>query len=40
MRMPFGLRMSIVISQKKVEQTYEKCKGAVGIADEDLHEAT
>ena len=32
--MPFGLKMSQDISQKKIDQTYEKCKGAVGIADD------
>ena len=32
--MPFGLRMSQDIFQKKIDQTYEKCKGGVGIADD------
>ena len=32
--MPFGLKMSQDIFQKKIDQTYEKCKGAVGIADD------
>ena len=31
--MPFGLKMSQDIFQK-IDQTYEKCKGAVGIADD------
>ena len=32
--MSFGLKMSQHIFQKKIDQTYEKYKGAVGIADE------
>ena len=32
--MPFGLKMSRDIFQEKIDQTYEKCKGAVGIADD------
>ena len=32
--MPFGLKMSEDSFQKKTDQTYEKCKGAVGIADD------
>ena len=32
--MPFGLKMSQNIFQKKIDQTYEKCKGAVGIAND------
>ena len=32
LRMPFGLRMSQDICQKKTNETYEKCRGAVGIA--------
>ena len=32
--MPFGLKMLQDIFQKKIDQTYEKCKGAVGIADD------
>ena len=32
--MPFGLKMSQDIFQKKIDQTYEKCKGAVGKADD------
>ena len=32
--MPFGLIMSQDIFQKKIDQTYEKCKGAAGIADD------
>ena len=34
LRMPFGLRMSQDIFQKKIDETYEKCRGAVGIADD------
>ena len=34
LHMPFGLKMSQDIFQKKIDQTYEKCKGAVGIADD------
>ena len=32
--MPFDLKMSEDIFQKKIDQTYEKCKGAAGIADD------
>ena len=32
--MPFGLKKSQDVFQKKIDQTYEKCKGAVGIADD------
>ena len=34
LRMPFGLRMSQDIFQQKIDQMYENCKGAVGIADD------
>ena len=34
LHMPFGLKMLQDIFQKKIDQTYEKCKGAVGIADD------
>ena len=34
--MPFGLKMLKDIFQKKIDQTYEKCKGAVGIVDDIL----
>ena len=34
LHMPFGLKMSQDVFQKKIDQTYEKCKGAVGIADD------
>ena len=33
LRMPIGLRMSQDIFQKKIDETHEKCRGAVGIAD-------
>ena len=32
--MPFGLRMSQDIFQQKIDQTYENCKGGVGINDD------
>ena len=32
--MPFGPRMSQDIFQKKIDETYEKFRGAVGIADD------
>ena len=32
--MPFGLKMSQDIFQKKIDQTYEKYKGPVGITDD------
>ena len=32
--MLFGLRMSQDIFQKKIDETYEKCRGVVGIADD------
>ena len=32
LRMPLRLKMSQDIFHKKIDQTYEKCKGAVGIA--------
>ena len=32
--MPFGLRMSQDIFQEKIDETYEKCRGAVGISDD------
>ena len=31
--MAFGLKMSQDIFQKKIDQAFENCKGAVGIAD-------
>ena len=31
--MPFGLRMSQDIFPRKIDQSYENCKGAVAIAD-------
>ena len=34
LRMPFGLSMSQDIFQRKNYETYEKCRGAVGIADD------
>ena len=34
LRIPFGLRMSQDIFQKKIDETYEKFSGAVGIADD------
>ena len=34
LRMPFGLRMSQDIFQKKIDETSEKCRGVVGIADD------
>ena len=34
LRMPFGLGMSQDIFQRKIDQTYENCKDAVGIADD------
>ena len=34
LHMPFGLRMSQDIYQRKIDQTYENCKGAIGIADD------
>ena len=51
LRLPFGLRMSQDIMQRKINQRYKNCKGAVGIAydvqvfgnektpDRNLHEA-
>ena len=51
LRMPFGLKMSQDVFQKKIDQAFENCKGAVGIADDiqvfstdgnydlDLHDA-
>ena len=33
LRMSFGLRMSQDIFQQNIDQTYENCKGAVGLAD-------
>ena len=32
--MAFGLRMSQDIFQKKIHETYEKCRGAIGIVDD------
>ena len=32
--MPFGLKLIPDTCQKKTDQTYEKCKGVVGIADD------
>ena len=32
--MPFGLRMFQDIFQKIIDETYKKCRGAVGIADD------
>lgn len=34
LRMPFGLRMSQDIFQKKIDQTFEGCQGVIGIADD------
>ena len=34
LRMPFGLRMSLDIFHKKMVEIYEKCSGAVGIAND------
>ena len=34
LRMPFGLKMSQDVFQAKIDQTYEGCKGVVGIADD------
>ena len=34
LRMPFGLKMSQDIFQKKMDQACERCKGAVGITDD------
>ena len=34
MHMPFGLKMLQDIFHQKIDQTYEECKGAVGIADD------
>ena len=34
LRMPFGLRMSQDIFQKEIDETHEKCRVAVGIADD------
>ena len=34
LRMSFGLSMSQDIFQRKIDQTYENCRGAVGIADD------
>ena len=31
---PFGLRISQDIFQRKIDQKYENCRGAVGIADD------
>ena len=33
-RMPFGLKMSQDVFQSKIDQTFEGCNGAVGIADD------
>ena len=32
--MPFGLKMSQDVFQKKIDQVFENCKGAVGIPDD------
>ena len=32
-RMPFGIRMCQDIFQKKIDETYEKCRDAEGIVD-------
>ncbi|XP_005101611.1 uncharacterized protein LOC101852102 [Aplysia californica] len=34
LRMPFGLRMSQDVFQAKIDQTFEGCKGVIGIADD------
>ena len=34
LRMPFGLKMSQDVFQAKIDQTFEGCKGVVGIADD------
>ena len=34
LRMPFGLKMSQGVFQKKIDQAFENCKGVVGIADD------
>ena len=34
LRMPFGLKMSQDVFQAKIDQTFEGCKGTVGIADD------
>lgn len=34
LRMPFGLKMSQDVFQYKIDQTFEGCKGVVGIADD------
>ncbi|XP_012942933.1 uncharacterized protein K02A2.6-like [Aplysia californica] len=34
LRMPFGLRMSQDIFQKKMDQTFEGCQGVIGITDD------
>ena len=33
-RMHFGLKMSQNVFQRKIDQAFENCKGAVGIADD------
>ena len=40
LRMPFGLRMSQYIFQKKTDKAYEKCRGTVVIADDICTEST
>ena len=34
LEMPFGLKMSQDVFQKKIDQAFENCKCAVGIADD------
>ena len=34
LRMPFGLKMSQDVFQRKIDQAFENCSGAVGIADD------
>ena len=34
LRMPFGLKMSQDVFQRKIDQTYEGCEGVIGIADD------
>ena len=34
LRIPLGLRMSHDIFQRKIDQTYKNCQGAVGISDD------
>ena len=34
LRMPFGLKMSQDVFQAKIDQTFEGCKGTIGIADD------